>query len=256
MKFLLYLLLAFSVLSGQLMADELQLTNGDSLNGELVRTDGKQVVWKSPVLGTLKVPKKHVVSVNGEPLPAVPEKSTTRRKFTGRISFGIELDRGNSDNDEYDLDIKTSLKSGRYTHNLTAEYEFEQRRDITREEDHKLKYQVDRSFKAEGGGWYLYGLTEWNKDRFREPEEWTAIGGGAGYLWRPTTGTEIKTQLGADSWELSRLSGDKETETGGRWVLDIQHKFKWLADISVFHNLQLLWVINNTSNRILESTTG
>lgn len=60
MKIPLYLLIALSVLPVQLMADELQLTNGDSLNGELVRTEREQFVWKSPVLGTLKVPKKHI----------------------------------------------------------------------------------------------------------------------------------------------------------------------------------------------------
>ncbi len=256
MKIQPYLLIALSVLPVQLMADELQLTNGDSLNGELVRTEREQLVWKSPVLGTLKVLKKHIAGLNGKPLPPAPEPSSARHEFKGRIGFGFELDKGSSDNEEYELDMKTSIKSGRYTHSLTAEYELEERRGETREEDHELKYQVDRSFKAEGDGWYLYGLTEWNKDRFREPEEWTAIGAGAGYLWRPATGTEIKMQLGVDGWKLSELSGNEQTLNGGRWVLDIKHKFRWPADISVFHNLQVLWNTSNSSDRILESTTG
>lgn len=54
-RFAFALVLLFVLSSGRLAADTLRFTNGDHLTGKLLRADANQVVFDSPVLGTITV---------------------------------------------------------------------------------------------------------------------------------------------------------------------------------------------------------
>lgn len=249
------MLLAVMAPGGPLLADTLELTNGDTLSGTLVKTETAQVVWESPVLGTLNVTRSNIAAVNGQPLPTPPSLHEPRYEWEGKVDVGVEKDEGSSNSEEYELGLRTSLTHGRYVHTLTLEHEAEKKRSTTTEEDYEFQYQADRYFRTAKKGPYLYGRTHWNKDRFRATDEWFAVGSGAGYVWRPKAGTRIKLQGGLDFWKVS-LQSDNRSTTGGRVMVDLRHRFRRLANLLVFTEIQFLWEIGGANNRVIETDSG
>ncbi|MGI9328806.1 MAG: DUF481 domain-containing protein [Pseudomonadales bacterium] len=234
----------------------MKLSNGDLLTGELAGIEKEQVVWKSPILGTLTIPRSKVAELDGKPLVSEDRVKQEQRVFAGRLTLGLEKDEGSSDSEEYDFDIKSSLTHGRYVHSVVGEYEAETKNDRTSEEDYEVEYQAERYFGSPKGGWFAYALAAWNKDRFREPQEWITLGSGAGYLWQPSKRTRIKYQMGLDLWQTSGERGTRHSVRGGRVMLDLQHKLSWLADMVIFHESEMLWEIAGSSTRRIETTTG
>ena len=62
-------------LSVSLHADVLYLTNGDTIQGQKIREEGELLIWQSPLLGELRLPKTAVNRIEPEQLllaPAIP----------------------------------------------------------------------------------------------------------------------------------------------------------------------------------------
>ena len=249
------------------MADQLELINGDTLTGTQAGLKDGRLIWQSPVFGELTVPRAQIAKINGQPVSdgksesppetsaAGKERESSRFDFSGKIDLGFEKDEGSSKSEEYELGLRTSLSHGRYVHTLTLEHESEKKRDTNTEEDYELQYQADRFFRDVKQGFYVYGRTNWNKDRFRATDEWYALGSGAGYLWRAGSGTRIKLQGGLDYWVVS-LQSDDRTAPGGRVLLDLRHRFERLANLVIFTEIQYLWEIGSRNNRVIETDSG
>jgi hypothetical protein len=57
------ILTVFCFLAFQLSAAELRLKTGEKLLGELVKLEGDNVIWRSPGLGKITLPKRKIASL-------------------------------------------------------------------------------------------------------------------------------------------------------------------------------------------------
>jgi len=253
------LLLAFCS-SSELYAAQLQLTNGDLLEGEIQQVTATTLHWKSPVFGTLKVPREKVLLIDGERLPAatsapVEIAAAARKFFTGRIDLGFEKDEGSSDSEEHDLDITSSLRTARYVHTFEAENEIELKDSSTTEEDYMVQYQADRYFSKLESGWFSYGRIEWNKNRFRSPEVLRAFGVGSGYAFRPSNNSTINLQMGVERLWNKLPDGEKNKANGGRVGLDIRYELADFLQLVLFHDSEIIWLLEG-HGYALETSSG
>lgn len=254
-----FLLLGFCS-SSDLYAVQLQLINGDLLEGEIQQVTATTLHWKSPVFGALKVAREKVALIDGERLPAatstpVELASAAQKSFTGRVNLGFEKDEGSSESEEYDLDIASSLKTARYVHTIEAEHKIEINGSSTTEEDYLVQYQADRYFSKLENGWFSYGRMEWNKNRFRSPEVLQAIGVGSGYAFRPSNNSSIDFQLGVERLWGEQPDGRKIKANGGRLGLDIKYELADFLSMVLFHNSEIIWLLEE-HGYTLETSSG
>ncbi|MGI9295336.1 MAG: DUF481 domain-containing protein [Pseudomonadales bacterium] len=284
------LALALSASAGQL-----RLLNGDQISGELVQIEAGRVRWRSPVLGELKVPKAQIltlesdtsldldsesadsftncrvrvahdrafVNCNDEEMQQLSLPALTAQPpkppwhLGGRIHLKLEKDDGNVNKKDNEGHVQLFLDHGLFVHELSFETENETSSGRLREEEYELDYQLDRFFNPAGLGWYAYSRMEWDKDRFRVPEEWVALGLGLGYQWSSSAASRLRIQIGIDHWELDGFDdGRKRSANGGRWVLDYRYLFSSLGDLTLFHNQEGIWEIGEPDNLFLEAKLG
>jgi len=245
-----YVLLLLSFCSSsELYAAQLQLINGDLLEGEIQQVTATTLHWKSPVFGALKVAKEKVALIDGERLPAATctpveiALAAQKSSLTGRVDLGFEKDEGSSDSEEYDIDIVSSLKTARYVHTFEAEHEIEIKGSSTTEEDYMLQYQADRYFSKLENGWFSYGRMEWNKNRFRSPEVLRAVGVGSGYAFRPSNNSSIDFQLGVERVWGEQPDGRKIKANGGRLGLGIEYELAEFLHMVLFHDSEIIWLL-------------
>ncbi|MGI9285041.1 MAG: DUF481 domain-containing protein [Pseudomonadales bacterium] len=260
-----------------------------------MRIDAKQIVWKSPILGELKVPKDQVLTLNsdtylefqkasgeadanckirvehGDAIVSCNKEEIQQSTLNsikaeppqpawnsdGRIDLSVERDKGNVDEQEFESNVQVRLQHGQFAHEFDFEAEHETSDDEIKEEEYEVAYQLDRFFKPSRLGWYGYSRLEWDKDRFRLPEEWVSLGIGLGYQWRYSKAVRFRAQLGIDHWELDGVTeAVKRSATGGRWVLDFSYLFPRIGDLTLFHRQEGVWEIQEPANFFLEAKTG
>ncbi len=247
--------------SGASAADRLQLANGDTLTGTLSSVTKEQLVLASPILGDLTIPMTQVATVNGEPVEirngdtAASVEPASPVDLGGQFALSMDKDEGASESEEYEVRLENILTRGLNVIALTFEYESESTQDDVTEEEYEIDLKAERFVTSADTGHFWYARGAWNKDRFRATDQWVAIGAGAGYVWRPTTGTYIKLQGGVDAWRISLQDEDRRA-TGGRLLLDMRHTFADLANMIVFSEATMLWELDGRRNQVLETTSG
>ena len=252
-------------LFGTAGAETIELKNGDTLSGNVLRIETDFVYWDSTTFGELTVPANSVSKIDGEPFHIASlrtaEESSGKDKLsiTGdfglEFDFGFEKDAGPSDSEEVDVRLKGSYERGLVWASMRVEHESEAQGDNSTGEDYEVEIKAERYFESAGIGPYWYVLSGWNKDRFRTIESWTTLGSGVGYSWQKSENTRLKVQAGLDGWLTSSEFVDR-TATGGRVVVDIRRTIPSIANIAIFTEAQFLWEIAGRSNRLFETSSG
>ena len=250
---------------GIAIADTLVLRNGDTLTGSVVRADDQHLIWSSAVLGELSVDIDHVATVNGvsldsthpEPGSRLAESSSSvvAGTIAGELDVGFEKDEGSSDSEEIEVRFKASYDFGLTVGSLRVEHESTEERGLSTEEDYELELKAERYAKTVNRGRYWYLRGDWNKDRFRNTDEWIAVGAGIGHVWQPTEATRIKLQGGIDAWSIE-LPDERRSAPGGRLMLDFRHTFHDFANLTVFSEAQFVWELGGRHNHIVETSSG
>lgn len=278
-----------ALMSGAAHAGELRLANGAVLPGEMVRMETAHVVWKAEMVGEVRVLKTNVVSMesgvrrdlklagakealedcalNGDAQAlrlqcgeaetlAVAitevEEWTPGRPFTGRVTLGVDLQHGNSESSEYDLDLRTSLKKGRLRHNLEAFVDYETNFGNETQDEAEGNYQIDYLFRD---GWFVYGRANYYRNDFSSINEVLALGGGVGrdMLWN--SGVYASVQAGLSEARFV-IDGAEETrsEIGiVRWRTG--WRMPWW-EIRLFQEGEFNWLLDRSYLNRFESSTG
>jgi hypothetical protein len=276
--------------TGAAGAGELRLVNGALIPGELARVESRHIVWKADLVGEITVDKSAVRSLDSstrlalQPAPATPAARDCRlrvagdaadldcpdaaprsvslallrpapplRSDTGRLGVALDLERGDdAAQDQIDADLRVTRLRGKRRHGLEATIDYERSAGETTEDEAELLYQGDYLLQ---GGWYLYGLTEYRRDREASIQESLQIGIGAGYAIEPRDDLRLRVQAGISEVDFDLEDGtDRVTEAGtvrwsGSWSAP------WLrAELS--HEGKFGAVLEDVDINLLETKTG
>ena len=176
-------------------------------------------------------------------------------KFSGQINSGIEIDRGNTDEDDYHLDAITVLEWPAHRNRLTFTFDgdlektdgstTDQEADLSGDFDH---YLTEKLYST--SGLFL------EHDKFADLGLRTTINSGLGYDLVKNDRTNFSIE-GAPGyiWEDFRNSDDQDYAVA-IWRLNIDHYLFKTFKLQTFHNHSFRQSLESGSDYIFKSKTG
>jgi len=275
---------------GTVHAGTLELTNGAVIPGTFKRIEHGKIIWTAELIGDIKVEPKAIAKLDSpvaDPLRVgttdLPDDCAVRgnaddvtvsctdrppidakwdqigkagrlREGTGKITTAMTVERGNSFSDEFEVDARANWRRNRLRHQLEGSVDYEEKRSGTTEDEASLDYQLDYVLRD---NWYVYGRTEYHRDRFGSFQEGLLGGIGIGRTWTFFTDLQVLLQAGPDYGRFDIQEKGRVTESGGnvQWRLD--HDLEvWKLDLTLFHEGEYAWVIRDSDLNRIETKSG
>ena len=98
--------------------------------------------------------------------------------WKGNVDVAMDYKRAESDTDDYDVDLKTQARHGKWRHNATVDYNRELRNDVVSTDNWGTEYALDRFLDEK---WFWQGRLEYKRDKIEDLERQRTIGTGPGY---------------------------------------------------------------------------
>ena len=191
------------------------------------------------------IPMQRIAAINP---PEKPEFT-----FSGQINFSADIDRGNSDEDDYHLDAKTVLRWP--TDRLTIEFDgdLEKNDGRTNDQEADLFGEFDHFLTEK---WHSNSGAVLEHDKFDDLSLRTTVFSGIGYdiVENKRTNFSIAAAPGY-LWEDFRDSDDHEFPVAV-WRLSIDHYLFKTFKLQAFHNHRYRQSLDNGSDYIIISKTG
>ncbi|MEE9611057.1 MAG: DUF481 domain-containing protein, partial [Desulfatiglandales bacterium] len=182
-----------------------------------------------------------------------PEPPVPTHRLEVSANLGVELDRGNTVKDQYDLDGKFLIRRDEHRVKVGADIEYEENfGNVTKDKGLAyLEYNYLVTDKK-----YYFGRTLFSWDEFKDLRRRNTIDGGVGYQFLETPLTSLFIEAG--------LSGVKEryTDPGGEqdfpaitWTLDYKRWF-FNKHLRFFHNQRVYFALDTLDNSFFFTRTG
>jgi len=185
-----------------------------------------------------------VKSINAKAQPSV--------KVTAHINGGIDVEKGNTDNEEYHLDGELIARTEWNRYTIRGEFDIEESNNEKTEDDWLVFAKYDHFLTKK---WHLVGFVIFENDEFKDLDLRSSFGAGVGYQFFETAVTNLGVQVG-----LSRVSEDfivdeDDDYSESMWILDFD---KWLSEKKVqFYHRQMGFVgLKDTEDLRVETRTG
>ena len=269
------------------LADELVLTNGDRLRGELLRSDGDRLIFRHPVAGELAIPLSGIrrletsapVTVqmqSGERLETIlklsdgslrlenrqlpvsrlaainPPPVSNALTWQGKVNLGLDIHDGNQQTRRIHLDAR--IDGHREPHRLHFEGLIDRERSegVKTMDRSRIGLQYDRTLVT---GWFLSTNGRLEQDRFQDLRLRATLGGALGRRFIETARTRLTFEAGPslvreDYYEAA----DRHFPTLG-WKLDAEHRFLQ-PKLSLYHRHRGQLSLKDTEDLLIQSRTG
>jgi putative salt-induced outer membrane protein YdiY len=285
-----FLFLMTMAASTPTIAGEIVLHNGDIFHGELKTINEETIVWMSETLGELRLSKEkverfasstilHTVKSDAnnagncslkmsETIDGICEKGQISglqleelvatsppaplAPFSGEATFNTNRKSGNSSSSDSNFKARLKWNQEEFRHEADLAVELDKDDGNTTEENYEVDYQLNYDFNDR---WFSYGRVDYDKDRFSAVDEQYEIGVGLGRRVYLENQLSLNLQLGP-SYLITKNPGvDTEKDLAGRWALRLDWPISY-KDITLFHEHSQLWLIEDTNNNWLKSSTG
>lgn len=216
-------------------AGELILTNGDRLEGEFVRVQGENLVWKSTTAGELEVNTSEVDSVqssmafklDGHDKPCYwismekglvhfqcddgdsgvvnlmslnmvipyPQYAGGHYTYRGKLTLSGRRASGNKEEELWAVDSETLFRRGDYRHQTEIEFDSISQNGQSARSQGKFRYSLDWFFEEQ---WFWYNNLRFGFDEPASIDESYVYGTGVGYQVWETSDTALSVEAGFD----------------------------------------------------------
>jgi putative salt-induced outer membrane protein YdiY len=235
----------------QLTADEplkLMLEDESTLvAGEISKTGEATLLVTEADVPAQSVTPGTVAYINPEPW-----RTGEGVKWTGRINIDLEIDRGNTKEDEFEADFETRIrrKNDRFT--FLGQYEKDESDDVVTTEKWKEgnKYDYFISEKL-----YYGALLAFEHDKFADLDLRTRLGPHVGYQFFESKELNLDTNVGV----LYVDENYDEAEDDDYWSLGWQIDFDWFLvpdRVQFYHRHTGFQSVDDTDNLTIDSWTG
>ena len=183
------------------------------------------------------------------PSPAVTDGAI---KYSGRVNFGLNYTKGNTDTEKLHLDTEVIARTLKNRYTIGAELNREKDGDIETTSNSTLYLKYDHFIN---GKWYLYTNGTFKEDKFKDLELRSSIGAGAGHQFYESDPLNLLLEAGLNYVDEDFIAANDDDYMAFRWGLKYDQKFfkKW---IKAFHEHEGLQRIEDKEDLIISSKTG
>jgi len=272
-------------------ADEVQLRNGDRISGTIVRMENKVLTIKTTHAGDLSISWKAIAAITtdtsievglsddtsarGVVFPAEEGKLSLKAeeaeepwtfdiddvevinpppdyRWMLRLNAGVDIEKGNTDTEEYHLDTHLFLRTERSRYTIWTELHKEYDANILSEDSTFTILKYDRFLTKKWYGW-LSTLLE--TDEFKDLNLRSVVGAGPGcqFLESPLTNLGIETGLVYVSEDFDE--GEDQGYGALNWRFDYDRYF-WGNRVQFFHWQYGLWSLYDNEDVTIYTKTG
>lgn len=282
------------------LADQIELSNGDTLQGEIVSMVDGKLIFNSPVLGELEVAMSKLRRfssdeavklqlVNGDVLESVitssaegvveltlPEKSGQPQRLSidqiasinpapakpvewqGKLFAGLDVQTGNTEAQDIDVDIKAVRETKRDRVILTMNYE-----EDRREDDTTGNLTTSKRYYALGGHYdyftservYIYGDVHGEKESTANLDQRIKVGVGGGYRWIETEKTRLEVESGL-SWVSEEFTTNSMDEEYMALRVATRFAHALTSDIDLFNDAEWLVSFEDRDDQLFSMDSG
>ena len=168
-----------------------------------------------------------------------PPKPPEKWKFTARVAAGLDIEKGNTDKDNYNGNFRLGLSKRPHRITLYGELNLENTRGERTSDNSLLNLDYNR-FMSEK--WYLFGNGRTERDKFQDLDLLWSVAGGAGYQVWESKKKNLSLQIGPSY--VSELytkpmvefdNKDHREYAAGFWAIDFDIWFFNRA-LQIFHH--------------------
>ncbi len=174
-------------------------------------------------------------------------------KIKGQSNLGLDMNRGNTDQDTYHVDVESIFRwpDDRVTLGGSG--------DLEKSNGDKTKQQATLGGKYDhfmNKKWYLYSGLGFEHDKFADLTLRTTVSAGSGYQIYETDRTNLSIEAGpAYIWEDYDDSEDDDY-AAAHWGLRFDHYLVEAWKLQAFHRHTLDWSLEDSSAYLFKSATG
>jgi putative salt-induced outer membrane protein YdiY len=221
---------------------DLDLSDGRSVTGQLMGADsqGNQLIL---VAGT----------TTAIPLAQLEELDEPEDYFDweSHVDFNMDLDRGNTDSDDYKLRGDTTLKLGDHRHIGDIQFIRERQDGDTTKKQDLLRYNYNWLFNDP---WFLGGAGSYEKDPIKDLDYRYILGATFGRDIFNNPKVFLNFQLGA-GYQNEKIGGENEDSAVGLWQLRYKQDI-FTSDFEIFHDDSVTTNITGRSATVVKTTSG
>ena len=136
--------------------------------------------------------------------------------WKGNVDVAMDYKRAESDTDDYDVDLKTQARHGKWRHNATVDYNRELRNDVVSTDNWGTEYALDRFLDEQ---WFWQGRLEYKRDKIEDLERERTVGTGPGYqFWDNELGAfSVAGLLNRSDYQYANGEKDNFYAISMRW---------------------------------------
>ncbi len=280
-------------------AGELILKNGDRLQGDLVKLEGESVTWASDTFGNLEVPKIKIeklltttlLKMDGHSEPctvtgvtrgefsyscadntngrlslltlerAVPYEDHLAgvHSYRGKLALAGTHSRGNTKEEDWELDSEVEFRRGDYRHVAVVEFESRTVGSAPATEEFALSYSLDWFFQER---WFWNNDVTIGADESKNIDERYLMGSGFGFQFWENDVSALSVQYGLsvvkelfDRVDLTDDTFDSESNRiAWRWATNFRYALPFSTSLS--HKHELLYSLEDSDDWEFDSATA
>jgi putative salt-induced outer membrane protein YdiY len=175
-------------------------------------------------------------------------------KLTGHVNFSLSKERGNTDEDEIDIDgnLEWRFRQDRVT--LFGELE----RDKTDNEKTKDKWKLNTNYNhffSRNKKWFVGAYLALEHDQFADLDLRTVVGPGIGYQWFESKEMNLRTEIGPMYTDENFNEAEDDSYPTLGWGINFD-RFLFDEFVQFYHRQAGLWNLDSTSNVVWDTWTG
>ena len=222
------------------------LDNETQMTGILSSPDGAEMRIAADVdQEPQPVSMPHIAAIT---IPEVPGL-----KIKGQSNLGLDMNRGNTDQDTYHVDAESIFRWPDDRVTLGGSGDLEKSNGDKTKQQATLGGKYDRFLSKK---WYLYSGLGFEHDKFADLTLRTTLSAGSGYQIYETDRTNLSIEAGpAYIWEDYDTSKDDDY-AAAHWGLRFDHYLVEAWKLQAFHKHTLDWSVEDSSAYLFTSATG
>ena len=165
-------------------SDQLELTNGDIIQGYLISKSDDHILWMSSILGELSVERSFVRTIHSEVIADPPTRVNTtlqnlsiQPEYSGDMSISGSSASGNQSRRDWNIDVRLERRAKELRQIGLLEYENHNLDNIRASDAFEISYAADWFFKDR---WFLRNELSFATDEVRAVELRYGIGSALG----------------------------------------------------------------------------
>ena len=180
------------------------------------------------------------------------EVSGKGTKVSGRINAGSTITSGNTDSETYNLDAKVVMRSKDNRTTVGATHYRASDNNVETEDKTTAYLQYDHFMTNRR---YVYGNTNFSRDRFADEKLKSTIGLGYGHQFWESDARNLSLEGGLAFVNEDNYVAPDDSYTAARWAVDYDQKF-YKNKIVFFHNHEGLQSLSDSADLSITSETG